>query len=63
MAKKEKACKNCKMVYESNSCPNCQNTDHVEGFKGKITIVDPENSEIAKQLNIKGKGVFAIRLR
>ena len=63
MAKKEKACKNCKMVYEGSSCPNCQSTDGVEGFKGKVTVVDPENSEIAKQLGVKGKGVYAIRLR
>ncbi|MEK6846726.1 MAG: transcription elongation factor subunit Spt4 [Nanoarchaeota archaeon] len=63
MAKKEKACKNCKMIYEGNSCPSCQSTDNVEGFKGKVTIVDPENSEIAKQLGVKGKGVYAIRLR
>ena len=60
---KEKACKNCKMVYEGVSCPNCQHTESVDSFKGKITVVDPENSEIAKNLGIKGKGVFAVRLR
>lgn len=60
---KEKACKNCKMVYEGTSCPNCQSTDSVEGFKGKISVIDPEQSEIAKHAGIKGKGVFAVRLR
>ncbi|MEK6908826.1 MAG: transcription elongation factor subunit Spt4 [Nanoarchaeota archaeon] len=60
---KEKACKNCKMIYEGSSCPSCQHTESVDSFKGKITIIDPENSEIAKNLGIKGKGVFALRLR
>ena len=60
---KEKACKNCRMIYEGVSCPSCQHTENVEGFKGKITILDPENSEIAKNLALKGKGVYAVRLR
>lgn len=60
---KEKACKNCKTIYEGVSCPNCQHTENIDSFKGKITVVDPENSEIAKHLGIKGKGVFAVRLR
>ena len=60
---KEKACKHCKMIYEGNSCPNCQSTDSVDGFKGKISVVNSEQSEIAQHLGIKGKGVFALRLR
>ncbi len=60
---KEKACKHCKMIFEGASCPNCQSTDSVDNFKGKITVLDPENSEVAKNMGIKGKGVFALRLR
>ena len=63
MASKEKACKQCKMVYEGMKCPNCQGNDSVDSFKGKITVLDVENSEIAKNIGIKGKGVYAIRLR
>lgn len=51
------------MVYEGVSCPNCQHTESVDSFKGKITVIDPENSEIAKNLGIKSKGVFTVRLR
>jgi len=60
---KEKACKNCRMIYEGVSCPNCQSTESVESFKGKITIINPEQSEIAKNLGLKSKGVFALRLK
>ncbi|MEK6792269.1 MAG: transcription elongation factor subunit Spt4 [Nanoarchaeota archaeon] len=63
MANKEKACKHCRMIYEGASCPSCQSAESVEGFKGKITIINPEQSEIAKNLGLKAKGVFALRLR
>ena len=51
------------MIYEGTSCPNCQSTDSVDSFKGKVTVLDAENSEIAKSVGVKGKGVFALRLR
>ncbi len=60
---KEKACKHCRRVFEGTSCPNCQGSDVVDSFKGKITVIDPEQSEIAKHIGVKGKGVFALRLR
>ncbi len=63
MASKEKACKHCKTIYEGTSCPNCQSTESTDSFKGKVTVIDPENSEVAKNAGIKGKGVFALRLR
>lgn len=31
------------------------------GLKGKIVILDPENSEAAKHLEIKEKGVYSIK--
>ena len=60
---KEKACKNCRMIYEGSKCPNCAGTEGVDTFKGKVTVVNPENSEIAKNLSLKTKGMFAVRLR
>ncbi|MSS74218.1 DNA-directed RNA polymerase subunit E'' [Candidatus Pacearchaeota archaeon] len=63
MANKEKACKHCKMIFEGTSCPNCQGTEGTDSFKGKITVIDSENSELAKHTGIKSKGIFALRLR
>ena len=57
-----KVCKNCKMIYEGNECPNCQSKESAENFKGKLTILNPENSEIAKNLKITKKGNYAIKL-
>ena len=59
---KEKACKQCRTVYTGSKCPKCGNEEGREGFKGKVTILNPEQSEIAKNMKIKEKGVYAIRV-
>lgn len=60
---KEKACKQCKTIYEGTKCPACGSIESVDSFKGKIVVLNPEQSEIAKELKIDKKGVFASRLR
>ncbi len=59
---KQKACKSCKSIYSGVKCPKCGSEEGREGFKGKITILNPEQSEIAKKLNIKEKGEYAIKV-
>jgi len=59
---KEKACKNCKLIYEGDVCPNCDKKDTSDTFKGKVEIVNPEKSEVAKQLKIHKKGLYVIRV-
>jgi len=61
---KQKACKVCNAIYEAGEkCPKCGSKEHTEGFKGRIQVLNPEKSEIAKKLNIKDKGKFAIKTR
>ncbi len=60
---KEKACKNCKRVYEGDKCPNCGSKEFVESWKGKIVILNPEQSEIAQKLKISEKGTYAIKTK
>ena len=59
---KEKACRQCKSVYEGNKCPKCGSEEFSDSFKGKVVVLKAEESEIAKNLKIKDKGQFAIRL-
>ena len=59
---KEKACKNCKLIYEGDSCPNCAKNETSDVFKGKVEIVNSEKSEIAKELKISKDGLYAIRV-
>jgi len=56
----EKACKNCNMIYEGDRCPGCGSQEYTEDIKGRMIIIDPENSEIAKQLKIAKKGTYVI---
>ncbi|MBI3334296.1 hypothetical protein HYZ97_02320 [Candidatus Pacearchaeota archaeon] len=58
----QKACKACKAIYEGNPCPQCGANEPVESFKGKVAVVNPEQSEIATNLKIKKKGSYAIKL-
>lgn len=59
---KEKACKNCKRIYEGDVCPNCEKKDISETFKGKVEIINYEKSEIAKELKINKNGLYAVKI-
>ena len=59
----EKACRKCHYITEESICPNCRSTDLSEDFSGLVIIFDPERSIIAKTMNIKRKGRYAIKVR
>lgn len=62
MAKK-RACKKCRTIYTSGSkCPKCGAEESSDGFKGKVLIFNPQESEIAKNMKLNDKGEFAIKL-
>lgn len=63
MAKKQKACVNCKMVYEGQKCPNCGESLATEGFEGRIFVFNAEESEAAKNMGIEKNGEFAIKTK
>lgn len=58
----KKVCKKCKLFVEGNVCPICKTNQFTESWKGKLAIIDPENSEIAKKLGITVKGEYAIKV-
>lgn len=57
-----KACKECRALFEGSKCSQCGG-EGVDSFKGRIEILHPEQSEIAKNLGLTKKGTFAVRLR
>lgn len=63
MVSKTKACRKCKALYEGDKCPNCESSEGIEGWKGKAVIINPEQSEIAKKINITKPGTYAIKTR
>ncbi len=60
---KERACLNCRRIYEEEKCPNCGESQNIENFKGEINVFDIEKSIIAKKMKINSKGKFAIKTK
>ncbi|MEM4312362.1 MAG: transcription elongation factor subunit Spt4 [Nitrososphaerales archaeon] len=59
---KERACRNCKTLTLEKMCPNCKSSDLSEDWSGLIVILDPENSIVAKTLQITKSGRYALKV-
>lgn len=59
----EKACRNCNFITEGNTCSVCGGAQLSNDWSGYVVVIDPENSEIAKRLNITQPGKYALRVR
>ncbi|MDD5331934.1 MAG: DNA-directed RNA polymerase subunit E'' [Candidatus Nanoarchaeia archaeon] len=59
----KKVCRKCKIFVMGDKCPICHNNDFTDNWQGKISIVDPSKSFIAKKINITVKGDYAIKIR
>ena len=59
----DKACANCHFLTKENVCPKCKSTSLSDDYSGLVVVFDPEGSAIAKAMNIKEKGRFALKVR
>lgn len=59
----EKACSSCHFISGGNVCPRCKSSSLSDDFSGLVIIFDPEGSAIAKTMNIKEKGRYALKVR
>ncbi|MGA2971625.1 MAG: transcription elongation factor subunit Spt4 [Candidatus Bathyarchaeia archaeon] len=59
----DKACKNCRFISNGPVCPNCKSTNLSDDWSGLVVIIDPSTSEVAKRMEIKASGRYAIRVR
>jgi DNA-directed RNA polymerase subunit E" len=59
---KKKACKKCKVFVEGDECPFCKGNQFVTNWKGRLHVLDANKSEIAKKIDIKVKGEYAIKV-
>jgi DNA-directed RNA polymerase subunit E" len=59
-----KACRSCKALVdkEVEVCPVCGSRDFTDEWSGVVVILNPEESEIAKLLNLKNKGRFVVKI-
>jgi DNA-directed RNA polymerase subunit E" len=59
----EKACSTCHFITKENVCPRCKTSTLSDDFSGILIVFDPERSTIAKAMNIKEKGRYALKVR
>jgi DNA-directed RNA polymerase subunit E" len=59
----EKACSSCHFLTKENMCPKCRTSSLSDDFSGLVIVFEPENSPIAKAMNIKEKGRYALKVR
>jgi DNA-directed RNA polymerase subunit E" len=58
----EKACKDCHRIVEGVIC-KCGSNSISKDWSGYVIIVAAEGSEIAKKLEIKEEGKYALKVR
>ncbi|MBI4016436.1 MAG: DNA-directed RNA polymerase subunit E'' [Candidatus Aenigmarchaeota archaeon] len=59
---KRKACKKCKIFVEGDECAQCKTSQFALNWKGRITILDHEKSEIAQAIGLSVDGEYAIKV-
>ncbi len=59
----EKACSTCHLITTGNICPRCKTPTLSDDFTGLVIIFDQKESEIARAMNIKEKGRYALKVR
>ncbi|MEK6917271.1 MAG: transcription elongation factor subunit Spt4, partial [Nanoarchaeota archaeon] len=52
-----------KVYVEGVTCPQCKGNQFATVHQGKLNILDANKSFIAKQIGIKEKGRYAIKVR
>ncbi|MCD6589871.1 DNA-directed RNA polymerase subunit E'' [Candidatus Woesearchaeota archaeon] len=61
---KEKVCAKCKIyIPEGDVCPICKKTNYATVAYGKLIVIDPEKSFLAKKAGAPIKGVYALKVR
>ncbi|MDR2830735.1 MAG: DNA-directed RNA polymerase subunit E'' [Methanobrevibacter sp.] len=58
----EKSCISCSRISHSEICSVC-NKPTSTNWSGFLLVIDPDNSDIAKGLNITLAGEYSLRVR
>jgi DNA-directed RNA polymerase subunit E" len=56
-------CRECHRVVEGEICSVCGSSHLSTDWSGYLVIIDPEHSDIAKKMNIKLPGRYALKVR
>jgi len=59
-----KACRDCKYIFsEGDRCPACGSENVSDRFYGRIYILNVEKSEVAKLMNARLPGKYAVKVK
>jgi DNA-directed RNA polymerase subunit E" len=61
--KKVQVCRECHRVVDGESCVICGTTNLSTDWAGYLVIIDPAKSDVAKKMNIKLPGRYALKVR
>ncbi len=60
----EKACRSCRYVSSgAENCPACGSSELTDNWSGFVIIMDPEASDLAKQMVVKMSGKYALKIK
>ena len=57
------ACKECHLILEDKSCPRCPDSEVSREWQGFVEVLNPEKSDLAKDMGIRTPGRYALRVR
>ena len=57
-----RACKTCHFLADEALCPLCGD-NMSKNWSGILTVVDPQNSQMAAAMNIQKPGSYALKVR
>jgi len=60
---KKKVCKRCKVFVEGSECPFCKGNQFATSWQGRINFLQADKSMIAKKIDVKDNGEYAIKIR
>ena len=55
------ACPKCKRILSTSTCPVHKDAKLVENWKGRIIIIEPAQSELAKRIDKHESGEYALK--
>jgi DNA-directed RNA polymerase subunit E" len=66
MARTRLVCRDCHTVIEDDkaeTCPVCGSNSLTEDWSGYVIITHPEESEIAREMEVTEPGKYALKVR
>lgn len=66
MARPRLVCRDCHAVVEdpdAERCPRCGSSSLTEDWAGYVIILHPEDSEIAREMEVTEPGQYALKVR